>query len=876
MTSLRFRLIIIVFLAIMPMVGLIIYNNLEQRELATQTSQKELLRVVENCDSDYRHTIQQTRQFLAALAEFPAVKQQESEACSELFARVMKESPLYHNIMATTRDGKIFATAQPLPPTGPYDVVDRLYFQRVLELKKFSVGELVFGRTLGVATLPCAAPILDRSGQMQGIVAAGLNLDRLSRIFQITGSAADTCYAIIDTRGRIMFRHPEPEKWVGKDLSPAEIIQIILAQKQGLVEARGIDGRKRLYAFLPLGGTSQEGFVFYGIPTETIFAPVKQALFRNLASLGAVTILALILAWLLGYLFIVRRMNVLSAATKQLAAGDLSARTGMNYGTGQIDSLARAFDEMAGALEQREVERQQTEEELRKSEEKYRLLVSQIPTVVYKGYPDWSLECFDDKIEEVTGYSKEDFNSRRVIWRDLIFPGDVEKAKELFAEARKTNRSYVTEHRIKKKNGEVCWIQARNQIFVDAAGKTQYISGVFFDITDRKKLEEQLTQAQKMEAIGILAGGMAHDFNNLLTAIMGYTEIMMMDLSNDDPLRQSAEEIMKAADHGATLTNKLLAFSRKQILQPRVINLNAIVADMDGMLKRLIGEDIDLVTHTSEDLGLVKADPGQIEHILMNLAVNGRDALPNGGKLTIETGDVYLDESYTESHAEVTPGPYVMLAVTDNGVGMDAETLAHIFEPFFTTKESGKGTGLGLAMVYGIVKQSGGHLWIYSEPGQGTSLKIYFPRVEEGADEAAQSPAILAPLQSLRGRETILLVEDDAALRKLISSALRKYGYSVREAGSGGEALILCEKEQGPIDLMLTDVVMPRMNGRELAERLRLSRPEIKVLYMSGYTTNAIVHHGILDAEINFVQKPVKVLSLMQKVREVLETGPPS
>lgn len=876
MNSLRFRLIIIIFLAIIPMVGLIIYNNWEQRQLATLNSQKELLGVVQNCISDYTHTIQQTNQLLAALAASPVVIGQEANACSQLFAKVVKESSLYYNIMATRQDGEIFATAKPLPPRGPHNLADRLYFKRILQTKQFSLGELVIGRATGMATLPCAYPILDPSGEFQGVVAAGLNLSRLTRIFQITDFPGDACFGIIDNRGRIMYQHPEPDKWIGKDLSHAEIIQVILAQKQGLVEAHGIDGQKRLYSFLPLGGATQEGFVFYGIPTQIIYAPLRQALIRNLSSLGAVTIFALVLSWLLGYLFVIRRMNILTKATKQVAAGDLSARTGMNYGKGEIDLLARAFDEMAGTLQKREIERRQSEEDLKKSEEKYRLLVNQIPAVVYKGYRDWSLDCFDRKIEEITGYSQEDFNSRRVTWRDLIFPEDVEQAEELFLEARKTNNLYITEHRIKKKTGEVCWIQARNQIVVDATGKTDYISGVFFDITDRKQLEDQLAQAQKMEAVGLLAGGIAHDFNNLLTAIMGYSEIIMAEINSDDHILHYAEEVMKAAYHGASLTNKLLAFSRKQILQPRMIDLNTIVTDMDAMLRRLIGENIELATHKSEQLGLVKADPGQIEQTLMNLAINARDAMPHGGKLTIETSNVYLDEEYIQNHAGVRPGFYVLIAVTDNGVGMDAEKLSHIFEPFFTTKESGKGTGLGLAMVYGIVKQSGGHIWVYSEPGQGTAFKMYFPRIEDSIDPVTPLSATRLPAKMLTGGETILLVEDDAVLKKLISRVLNKFGYKVWAAGNGGEALSICEKEKGPIHLMLTDVVMPQMSGTELAERVAALRPGIEVVYMSGYTTNAIVHHGVLDAGINFIQKPVKIFTLIQKVREVLDNITPS
>jgi two-component system cell cycle sensor histidine kinase/response regulator CckA len=515
-------------------------------------------------------------------------------------------------------------------------------------------------------------------------------------------------------------------------------------------------------------------------------------------------------------------------------------------------------------------ERKLVEEALRESEEKYRLLVNQIPAVVYKGYADWSLDCFDRKIEAITGYAKEEFDSRRKTWLDLIFPEDIEQAKKLFREALKGDGSYVTEHRIRKQGGEVRWVQARNRIIRDAAGKVDYISGVFFDITERKELSDQLIKAQRMEAVGILAGGLAHDFNNLLTAIMGYGEIMMMDLRKEDPFSAYIKEITKAASRGASLTNQLLAFSRKQILQPQVVNLNEVVVEMDKMLRRLIGEDIDLVTVIDQELGWVKADPGQIEQIIMNLAVNARDAMPNGGSLTLETANVHLDQAYARSHVGVTPGQHVMLAVSDNGVGMDAATVSHIFEPFFTTKESGKGTGLGLATVYGIIQQSGGHIWVYSEPGKGSSFKVYLPRVEKSVLEPKPKPA---PPTTLGGDETILLVEDDAALRDLTSTALRKYGFSVLEASHGGEALLICEREKSPIHLLLTDVVMPQISGSALAERLTRLHPEMKVLYMSGYTENAIVHHGVLDSEVNFIAKPFRLLGLMQKVREVLASN---
>ncbi len=388
------------------------------------------------------------------------------------------------------------------------------------------------------------------------------------------------------------------------------------------------------------------------------------------------------------------------------------------------------------------------------------------------------------------------------------------------------------------------------------------------EASGRRDAERQLRQAQKMEAVGRLAGGVAHDFNNLLTVICGYSETMLERLRAGDPLRSNVEEIRKAGERAASLTRQLLAFSRKQVLELKVLDLNAVVGSMQKMLDRLIGEDVHLVTDLDPKLGRVKADPGQLEQVIMNLAVNARDAMPRGGRLSIETQDAYLDEAYAETHVGAEAGPFVMLAMSDNGCGMDAETLNRIFEPFFTTKEIGVGTGLGLSTVFGIVKQSGGYISAYSEPGRGTSFKIYLPRVEEAAEAVAVSDSSAAVP---KGSGTILLVEDEAVLRQLARDILTSSGYTVLQAPHGGEALLLCERHRGPIDLILTDVIMPHMNGRELYERLAARRPGTKVLYMSGYTGDAIAHQGVLDPGTAFIQKPFALRALLQKVREVLE-----
>ena len=392
------------------------------------------------------------------------------------------------------------------------------------------------------------------------------------------------------------------------------------------------------------------------------------------------------------------------------------------------------------------------------------------------------------------------------------------------------------------------------------------------DITENRTLELQLRQAQKMEAIGRLAGGIAHDFNNLLMVISGYSEFLLERLGSDQRLRGPAQEISNATQRATSLTRQLLAFSRKQMLTPKVLDLNEAVTENLKMLTRMIGEDIDLVMVPGPALGAVRADPGQIDQVIMNLAVNARDAMPQGGKLTIETANITLNENFARTHSPLTPGEYVMLSISDTGVGMDTETQSRIFEPFFTTKGT-KGTGLGLSTVYGIVKQSGAYIFVDSQPQRGTAFRAYFPRVDENEDAASAQVTLELPREG-RGQETILLVEDESNLRRLARQYLETQGYQILEAEDGAAALQIAIGHLGPIDLLLTDVVMPGMNGRELAEQIAAQRPETRVLYMSGYTENAIGHDGLLDAGVNLLQKPFSLPTLKERVRELLDSEP--
>jgi len=420
---------------------------------------------------------------------------------------------------------------------------------------------------------------------------------------------------------------------------------------------------------------------------------------------------------------------------------------------------------------------------------------------------------------------------------------------------------------IVSRQGEARTVLASGRPILDSEGNKLGAVAAMIDITERKSLEQQFRHSQKMEAVGHLAGGIAHDFNNFLTIITGYGQMLQRNLEPGSSMRAHVDEILKSGERAAALTRQLLAFSRRQDFSPRMLDLNSVVSSTENMIRLLIGEHIEFVTVLPVGLGLVRGDPGQIEQIIMNLAVNARDAMPNGGSMTLETANVELDEAYARGHVQVKPGPYVMIAVTDTGCGMDALTQAHIFEPFFTTKEAGKGTGLGLATVYGIVKQHGGNIWVYSEPGQGTAVKIYLPRVEMTAAKA--EPHRAAP-RELRGSETILVVEDEQAVRSLMVRMLRSMGYWVLEASRADEAMMVCLRHKGPVHLLLTDVVMPQKNGRDLLDHLKPLRPDIKVLFTSGYTEEAL-HRKVLERDAAFLQKPFTEEGLARKVRDVLD-----
>ncbi len=873
---LRARLLALVLAAMLPGLVLALLERVEDRRQETARVYASAREFTNLIALQERQLLETGHEVLVAIAHAPVVASRDHAACSSWLEHLLSRYERLANLGVADIDGNVICSAVAMPRR--VNIADREYFRLALARRGFATGVAQTDRIAGRSTLNLAYPIETDGDRVRGVVWAAVDLERLNQLERevMTGLPAGVTLTKIDSTGRVLVRQPDPGRTIGQVAFDAPLLKRVLTATGEAFLARGSAGEPQLFAVSRVTGTTtaEPITVVLSVPEATAFAGGTRALHLALAWLALAAGFALTVTWVVSERLVIGPTNRLVHTAGRLAAGDLTARSGIRHDGGEIGVLARAFDAMAEALERREAARARVEAALRTSE----LRLSSALKIARLGHWEYDVAAdtftFNDEFyammrtdaETVGGYT---MSSAEYARKFLPQEEAHRVGEEVRAAIAATDPGYTrtVEHHVIFGDGSQGYVAVCFSIAKDAEGRTIRTFGANQDLTQRKRLEAQLTQAQKMEAVGRLAAGVAHDFNNLLTIILGYCDLVSHE-AIEQPVREGIGLIRDASVRAVSLTRQLLAFSRRQVIDPRVLDLNAAVASAAKLIARLIGEDVKLSVVLAPDLGRVRADPAQIEQTILNLAVNARDAMASGGALSIETANVDLDEAYAAATPGVAAGPYVMLAVSDTGTGMDAETQARIFEPFFTTKEMGKGTGLGLATVYGAVKQSGGHIRVCSDLGQGTTFKVYLPRVDAPAEAPETGPP---PTTAAGGTETVLLVEDDASLRRLAQRFLEQAGYVVLEAPSAYAALEVARLHSGAIQLLVTDVILPGMNGAALATQLLRLIPGVRVLYVSGYADDAIASHGVLEPDVDFLAKPYTQTDLATRVREILD-----
>jgi PAS domain S-box-containing protein len=852
--GLRTRLMALVLAAVAPFVFLIgmvaRQHRFNERENAEQTALDHASALADRLDSRFGSV----ETALLTLAHSVSPNPADSLRNDKLLRDVARELPReFAHFAAITSGGRAIGTSDTLP-TG----------KRRPLLATSAAGDTLLGFDIRGPTRlygtegPLAIAI-SRGASSAGVRVMGLvTIPRLQR--ELSGSAipSGATTTIMDSRGTVIFRSREPSTWLGRDVSNTPLFAASRAKHAGVAAVTDLDGVDVFAGFVT--ARHVPWIVQVGSPQALAFAKERADFWRAIGFGMLALLVAIILAWTQATRIIVPMRTVVRDAAL-LSKGDLSHRSTLAASQDEIGVLGKTLNTMAETLEKRE-------EALRKSEMRFRAIIENVDDMIVIVDSDARRLYVSPAMSRILGYTHEELLA--VTARDMIHPSDWPGVREMLRTVQLSAGASVSgQARYRHKDGSWRIFDAALINLLDVPGVEGIVVNLR-DVTRHAALEGELRQAQKMESVGQLAGGVAHDFNNLLTVITGRIDFLVGAPNIDEEQQTDLAEIKKAAERAAELTRQLLAFSRKQLLQPRVLDLNRTLDEFEPMLRRLIGEDIRIRIEHGSELGSVNADPGQLQQILMNLALNARDAMPAGGVITFRTANETTGNGAASPALQVAPGDYVMLEVADTGLGMDSATQSRIFEPFFTTKGQGKGTGLGLSTVYGIVKQSGGGISVASTPLTGTVFRVYFPRALgfalAEASDTANDP-------SLAGTETILLVEDEISVRNLVERVLRSRGYEVLAAEDGGDALRLASKEEIALDMVLTDIVMPEMSGRELVDALHTERPALRVLYMSGYTDDEIVRRGLNDPGMSFIQKPFTAENLAMQVRKVLDAA---
>jgi PAS domain S-box-containing protein len=827
--SLRFYIVLLVLLSLVPSAAYIAVVLFRERQSAIADAIKLQVAAEQSIVAGQTRVIDSAITLITALARVSETHSDNPAACSAFLAKIAADSPRYANFGVADLSGQVVCSAVPL--TTPVNLANKPWFRRAIQTDKAVVGDFEFGMITGEPVLAFGLALENPDGRPAAVLFASLDLKIFTDLFKDVEWPAGSSFTMLDHAGAVLAHLPDPENWVGQPADGSPLFKSIATQGTDTpFQALGLDNRLRLFNAFSLTSGDDKGSAYaaIGIPIETITAGPDRHLARDLTGSAAVVILLFFGCYLFADRLISRPIDKLVEFSQQITKGDLSARSGSADARGEIGELALSMDKMAAALEQNETT-------LRESEERFRRLVESTDVIPYT----WDFDArrftyVGPSAARILGYPLEQWLLDG-FGASIIHPDDSADYLECWKKVAAGNHGHACECRVFTADGQTVWMR---NVFARGTrlGERSTGYGFIFDVTEAKIREQQLNQAQKMESIGQLTGGFAHDFNNLLTVILGNLQLLEQSLDEDAPARKRVRTASDAALRGANLTRQLLAFSRRQVLAPKIIELNALLGGMTDMLHRTLGESIEIRLTIDANLWSARVDPSQLESALLNLAINARDAMPEGGRLTIEASNRRLNEEYAAYHVEVSPGPYVLLAVTDTGIGMSSAVLQHAFDPFFTTKDVGKGTGLGLSMVFGFIKQSGGHVKAYSEEGHGTTIKLYLPRADAPGQSSAE-PAEL-DLGPPTGKETILVVEDDQPARETAAALLEELGYRVIQAANAASALSALE-QNSKVDLLFTDVVMPGgLNGVVLARKVAERWPDIKVLYTSGHTVN--------------------------------------
>jgi len=856
--GLRLRLIALVLAAVAPFVFLIAMvarqHRFNERSVAEERALDQAVALADRLDSRFGSI----ETVLLTLIHSVGSKPADSLFNDGLLRKVAAELPReFAHFAVTTSSGMSIGTSATLPDGRR---------RRIMipgTQKDTALGFVIQGPAplYGTEGTPAIA-ISYEDTALKVRVSGLLTVARLQRELSRGILPAAAIATIIDKRGMVVYRSRQPDRWLGKNVSDSAIFAVSKGKSAGTAAVRDLDAGDMFSGFVT--ARHVPWIVHVGSQQSLAFAKERADFWRAIWIGGIALLLAIFLAWTQATRIIMPMRTVVRDALL-LSKGDLSHRSSRASAEDEIGILGQTLNTMAEALEKRE-------DALRRSEMRFRAIIENVNDIIIILNTDGTRRYASPAMSRILGYTEEELLAGTT--QDLVHPDDWPAVRELIGQVRGSPGTSVSgQARSRHKDGSWRIFDGVLSNLTDVPG----IEGIVInlrDVTEQSTLEEELRQAQKMESVGQLAGGVAHDFNNLLTVIAGRTDFLLGSSNLDSEQQTDLGEIKRAAERAAELTRQLLAFSRKQLLQPRVLDLNRAMGEVEPMLRRLIGEDMQIRIIAGDRLGNVTADPGQLQQILLNLALNARDAMPSGGTITLRTANQTIrggeGTAVGGNSTHIDPGEYVVLQVSDTGMGMDESTRRRIFEPFFTTKGQGRGTGLGLSTVYGIVKQSGAAISVVSAPGAGATFSVYFPRTDGFALAQSAERDVASPLS---GTETILLVEDEPAVRNLVERVLNSRGYQVLSAGHGGDALQLAQARKGEIALVLTDIVMPAMSGRELVDALRSTRPDVRVLYMSGYTDDEIVRRGLHDPSMSFIQKPFTAENLALQVRKVLDAA---